>query len=135
MRVTADTNVLLRAILADNLSQAAIAQQTLMAAEIVVVTTPTLCELAWVLHRTYRQGRDEIAKVIRGLLTTANVAMNIAAANAGLAILEAGGDFADGAIAFEGDQLGGDIFVTFDRNAHVLLERSGAKSHLLITGN
>jgi len=36
---------------------------------------------------------------------------------AGLAVLESGGDFADGAIAYEGGLLGGPEFVTFDQQA------------------
>ena len=41
---------------------------------------------------------------------------------AGLAVLESGGDFADGAIAYEGELLGGPEFVTFDQQAAKLLE-------------
>lgn len=32
-------------------------------------------------------------------------------------MLDRGGDFADGVIAFEGRWLGGETFVSFDRNA------------------
>jgi hypothetical protein len=49
------------------------------------------------------------------------------ACDAGLAILEAGGDFADGVIAFDGRRLGGAVFVSFDRRAVALIERSGGE--------
>ena len=133
MRVTADTNVILRAIIGDDPAQADAARRLLDTAELVVVTTPTLCELVWVLRHTYRQKTSDIANVIRGILETANMVVNVTAARAGLTVLDAGGDFADGVIAFEGELLGGELFVTFDREAHSLISRSGLKSRLLAT--
>lgn len=46
-------------------------------------------------------------------------------------MLDAGGDFADGVIAFEGRQMGGETFVTFDRRAAKLLEAGGNPITLL----
>jgi len=46
-----------------------------------------------------------------------NVAVDRLAAEAGLAFLEAGGDFADGIIAYEGRQLGAEVFLSFDKDA------------------
>jgi predicted nucleic-acid-binding protein len=54
-----------------------------------------------------------------------------AAAELGLQILAAGGDFADGLIAFEGQWLGGESFVSFDRKAVTLLEKQGQAARLL----
>jgi hypothetical protein len=51
--------------------------------------------------------------------------MNRPAAEAGLAMLEAGGDFADGAIAYEGSWLGADTFVSFDKKAVALMQARG----------
>ncbi|MDX8516037.1 hypothetical protein RFM70_29585 [Mesorhizobium sp. VK23E] len=51
------------------------------------------------------------------MISSANVATNRPAAEAGLAVLEAGGDFADGAIAFEGSWLGAETFLSFDKKA------------------
>jgi predicted nucleic-acid-binding protein len=48
-----------------------------------------------------------------------------------LALLEAGGDFADGAIAYEGKWLGADTFVSFDRKAVTLIETRGLSARLL----
>jgi hypothetical protein len=48
-----------------------------------------------------------------------------------LAVLEAGGDFADGVIAHQGQWLGGDTFVSFDRQAVTLLRAQGVSTQLL----
>jgi predicted nucleic-acid-binding protein len=61
----------------------------------------------------------------------ANVGVNRAAAEAGLALLDAGGDFADGVIAYEGSWLGADGFVSFDRMAVRLMEVQGESARLL----
>ena len=53
------------------------------------------------------------------------------AAEAGLALLEAGGDFADGVIAHQGQWLGGESFVSFDRQAVALLQAQGISAQLL----
>jgi predicted nucleic-acid-binding protein len=57
--------------------------------------------------------------------------MNRPAVEAGLAALEAEGDFADGAIAYEGAWLGGETFVSFDKAAVALLSKQGHKTHIL----
>ncbi|MFY9958395.1 MAG: VapC toxin family PIN domain ribonuclease, partial [Bradyrhizobium sp.] len=61
----------------------------------------------------------------------ANVVVNRPAAEAGLALLDAGGDFADGVIAYEGTWLGADTFVSFDRKAIKLMERRGVSARLV----
>ena len=54
-----------------------------------------------------------------------------AAVAVGLAALEAGGDFADSVIAYEGRRLDGETFVSFDRAAVKLLRAEGEAAHLL----
>jgi predicted nucleic-acid-binding protein len=49
----------------------------------------------------------------------------------GLALLEAGGDFADGIMAHEGKWLGGETFVSFDKTAVALLSLQGEATQLL----
>ena len=73
----------------------------------------------------------DAAAAIRALMATANVAMNRPAVEAGLLALEAGGDFADGVIAYEGSWLGGDTFVSFDKKAIALLKAQGQSTRLL----
>ena len=131
MRITADTNVLVRALMGDDPYQAALAEAALAEAELVAVPLPVLCELVWVLSRGYRVPAAEIAAALRGLMAAGNVAANRPAVAAGLAMLEAGGDFADGVIAFEGRWLGAEELVSFDRRAVALAERQGARARLL----
>jgi len=130
MKITADTNVLARAFLEDHPGQSKAAQVALRRAEIVALPLATLCELAWVL-RSYKIGPSDIAATIQDLINGANVVVNRPAAEAGLAMLNAGGDFADGVIAYEGNWLGADTFVSFDKRAVNLLEASGKSAHLL----
>ena len=92
---------------------------------------PVLCEFVWVLLGRYGRSADEIAASIRDLADSANVQLDRPAVDAGLAILEAGGDFADGVIAFEGRRLGGSIFASFDRRAVELIAATGAETSRL----
>jgi predicted nucleic-acid-binding protein len=46
-------------------------------------------------------------------------------------MLDAGGDFADGAIAYEGRWLGGETFVSFDRKAVEMLKAQGVAARVL----
>jgi predicted nucleic-acid-binding protein len=46
-------------------------------------------------------------------------------------VLDAGGDFADGVIAYEGNWLGGEIFVSFDKKVVALLAAHGQSARLL----
>jgi predicted nucleic-acid-binding protein len=108
MKITADTNVLVRAVVQDDPAQTQQAVAVLLEASLIAVTTPSLCELVWVLRKVYGFQVSDVAQAIRALIATANVEMNRPAVAAGLAMLEAGGDFADGAIAYEGSWLGGE---------------------------
>ncbi len=72
-----------------------------------------------------------MAAVVRSLINAGNVVVNRPAAELGLAVLEAGGDFADGAIAYEGAWLGGETFVSFDQPAVSLLSGQGAAAQVL----
>jgi predicted nucleic-acid-binding protein len=130
MKITADTNVLVRVLTEDHAEQSKAAMLALSKAEIVALTIPTLCELVWVLQ-SYKIKAADIAAAIRRLLNGVNVAANRTAAEAGLALLEAGGDFADGAIAYEGKWLGADIFVSFDKKAVRLMKAQGGSAQLL----
>jgi predicted nucleic-acid-binding protein len=132
MKITADTNVLVRAITGDDELQSKAAQSELASADVVALALPALCELVWVLSQGYKVPSAEIAETIRRLMNSVNVLMNRPAAEAGLALLEAGGDFADGAIAYEGSWLGADTFVSFDKKAVALLQARGEAVRLLL---
>ncbi len=127
----ADTNVLVRALVGDDARQSKAAQAELAKAELVALALPALCELVWVLSQGYKIPTTEISEAIRRLINSANVAVNRAAAEAGLEALEAGGDFADGVIAHEGKWLGAETFVSFDRKAVKLLKTGGNAARAL----
>jgi predicted nucleic-acid-binding protein len=131
VKLTADTNILVRALTGDDARQSRLAQAELVNAELVALAVPALCELVWVLSQGYKIPAAEIAEAIRRLMNGANVVVNRPAVEAGLALLEAGGDFADGAIAYEGSWLGAEVFLTFDRKAVKLLEAQGESVRLL----
>jgi len=131
MKVTIDTNVLVRAAVRDDPAQADIAAKVLTDAELIAVATPCLCEFVWVLLRVYGFAPSDAATAIRALLAAANVVTNRLAVEAGLSVLEAGGDFADGVIAFEGNWLGGETFVSFDKKAIALVTAQGQSAQLL----
>lgn len=131
MKITADTNVLVRAVTEDDDQQSRIAQAALKKAEVLAISIPTLCELVWVLAQGYKIPSGSIAETIRRLINAANVVVNRPATEAGLALLEAGGDFADGVIAYEGSWLGADTFVSFDKKAVKLLAAQGQSTRLL----
>jgi predicted nucleic-acid-binding protein len=131
MKITADTNILVRAIMGDDARQSKLAQAQLANADVVALALPALCELVWVLSQGYKIPSAEIAEAIRRLMDSGNVVANRPAVEAGLALMDAGGDFADGIIAYEGSWLGAEIFVSFDKKAMELLEAQGEPVRLL----
>jgi predicted nucleic-acid-binding protein len=131
MKVTADTNVLIRAAVQDDLHQARRAAKILAEADLVAVPVPVLCEIVWVLRRGYRKSATDVSDAIRRLMRSPNVVMNRTAVEAGLSALDAGGDFADGVIAHEGEWLGAEEFVSFDSKAVSLLQAQGSRARLL----
>lgn len=130
MRITVDTNILARAVLQDDPEQGRIAGDLLREASLIAVSLPCLCELVSILRRGAKLSKEDVALSIRDLLGAGNVVTNRPAVEAGLAVLEAGGDFADGVIAYEGAWLGGEIFMSFDRQAVDLVARQGQASQV-----
>jgi predicted nucleic-acid-binding protein len=130
--VSVDTNVLVRAVLQDDPEQGLAASKLLKAASLIAVSLPCLCELVWILRRGAKLPKEDVALTIRDLLNAAKVVMNRPAVEAGLAVLEAGGDFADGIIAYEGAWLGGETFVSFDKQAVDLVAAQGQAACLLV---
>lgn len=131
MKVTVDTNVLVRAVARDDSVQGDAAARLLTGAELIAVALPCLCEFVWVLRSIYGFPTSAVAAALRALLAAANVEVNRPAVEAGLSVLEAGGDFADGVIAYEGSWLGGGTFVSFDKKAVALLAAQGQPARLL----
>jgi predicted nucleic-acid-binding protein len=131
VRITADTNVLVRAAVLDEPTQSRLAAAALLEAEAVAVTLPALCEFVWVMTRGYKRKAPEIAAAMRTLAESERVLVDRPALEAGLSVLERGGDLADGIIAFEGRRAGGRIFVSFDRDAVELIGATGGETRLL----
>lgn len=131
MKITPDTNVLVRMLIQDDKRQARIAETALLRAETIALTLATLCELVWVLSRLYRFPLAHIAMAIRVLIGGAGVVIDGPAVDAGLEALDAGGDFADAVIAHEGRRLGGDVFVSFDKAAVALMASRKEAAQLL----
>jgi predicted nucleic-acid-binding protein len=126
-----DTNVLVRFIVRDDEQQARIAERTLRRATAVVLTLPCLCELVWVLSRSYRFPRSEIARTLEVILQIPNIELQRSTVIHGVSVLRGGGDFADGVIAHEGRQLGAELFASFDRRAVRLVNAHGDRAELL----
>ena len=59
VKITADTNLLVRVLVQDDAEQARAAQALLSRAALIAVPLPVLCELAWVLKRAYSRGAAE----------------------------------------------------------------------------
>ena len=131
MKITPDTNILIRAAVRDDVKQAKAATKLLKEAELIAVSLPCLCEFVWVLRRVYNFGLEDISAAVNGLLDASNVAVNRPAVDAGLAILNAGGDFADGLIGYEGNWLGAETFVSFDKRAVSVITQQGQQAKLL----
>jgi predicted nucleic-acid-binding protein len=130
MKIAVDTNVLVRAVMGDDALQAEAAGKALTEAELVAVPLTCLCEFVWVLRKVYGIATPQVSAAIRALLGAGNVETNRPAAEIGLSMLDAGGDFADGVIAYEGQRFGGQTFVSFDRKAVSLLNAQGLSARL-----
>ena len=131
MKISVDTNVLVRAVVRDDPGQTDAATRVMARAEILAIAVPCLCEFAWVLRSVYGYRAPRIAEAIRVLMAAENVETNRLAVDAGLAMLDAGGDFADGAIAYEGRWLGAETFVSFDKEAVEMLREQGIAARAL----
>jgi predicted nucleic-acid-binding protein len=131
VKVTADTNLLVRLVATDNPAQQRLSVKTLAEAEMVFVSIHALCELVWVLKSKYRTPRLDMIAAIENVCNIQNVVVDRPTVGAGLAAMQAGADFADGVIAHQGRMAGADIFVSFDRDAAKRLAGLGIKTKRL----
>ncbi|PZM13798.1 type II toxin-antitoxin system VapC family toxin [Rhizobium tubonense] len=130
MSIIVDTNILVRAITLDPPAEGRRATE-ILGSDIVVIPTIAVCEMIWVLRRLYKLTHLELVQATKALLAIESVVLDRGAITAGLIMMEAGGDFADGAIAYEGQGLGGDTFASFDKKAIIVLKGQGQKCVLL----
>ena len=131
MKMIADTNVLIRAVLDDDAVQSRAARLALSSADQVVISRHAFCELVWLIRQRYKMPKGEVIKVIHGYLEADNVITDTAAVQAGLDAMRGGADFADGVIAYEGQWLGGEAFVSFDKRGVAAVAKQGIKAKLL----
>ena len=126
-----DTNVLVRFLMGDDKRQSVAADAALSKADGVMISVSALCELVWVLQQGYGVERGDILNAITVLISSDNVVIDLPIVEAGLAVLKAGGDFADGVIAFDGFKLGAEEFVSFDKKAIKLAHVHGKLARLI----
>lgn len=131
MKITADTNLLVRAVVQDDDDQARQAVDLLRRAELIAIPLPVLCEFVWVLRRVYGFTHHDCTAAVEALVAVPSVVLDRPGVEAGVRMLAAGGDFADGVIAHGGRWLGAERLATFDRKAAVLLEAQGEPTLLL----
>jgi predicted nucleic-acid-binding protein len=131
MKLIADTNVLLRAVLDDDAVQSPASRLALSSADQVVISRHAFCEMVCLLRQRYKMPKAAINKVIHGYLEADNVLTDASAVQAGLEAMNAGADFADGVIAYEGRWLDGETFVSFDKKAVEAMAKLGQKVKLL----
>lgn len=130
--IAIDTNVLVRLFVDDDLQQQNTAVELLEAAERIAIPTTVLIETVWVLNRSYKVPSADILALLREFIAgVPKLAVDENAIEAGFAVMERGGDFADGVNAFGGGMLGAELFATFDRQAAKLLQQSGVETLLL----
>jgi predicted nucleic-acid-binding protein len=132
VRIALDTNVLVRYLAWDDDIQSPLSAKAIEGAEAVVVSPIVLCETVWVLERAYKLTAKEIAKALKDFVESETVEVDRPLAEAGLAVLERGGDFADGIILFEAEHAKVDQLVTFDQQFSKLV--NSPRLHLLGTG-
>jgi predicted nucleic-acid-binding protein len=128
VKITADTNLLLRAILEDDAAQAEEAQTLINQAELVAVPVVVFCEMVRTMRCLYKRSVEDIGNAIEALLQVETVVTDRPAVEAGIEVLRRGGDFADGVIAWHGMALGGTVLATFDRAGIRFLESAGLRA-------
>jgi predicted nucleic-acid-binding protein len=124
MKVAIDTNVLVRYLTWDDEVQATEAAAVIEAADEVHISTVVLCETIWILTRAYGYKMNEIMPLIERIVTGREFHIDQVAARAGLRLLMAGGDFADGVIFDEMQRASCEFLATFDREVARLVKSS-----------
>lgn len=131
MKISVDTNVLVRIALQDEPNQVAVATDLFRQASLIVIPLPCLCEMVWVLKQGFKLSNEDIIFSLEKMLNIQKVKLNRPAVEQGLKLLKMGGDFADGVMEYEGSVLGGEVFCSFDKKAIKLLQEQGKSVKLL----
>jgi predicted nucleic-acid-binding protein len=119
--IALDTNVLVRFLVADDAEQhrqvVAFIERALARESVLLVPSIVLVETVWVLRRSYRLSRSEIAAVLHRLLAVRHLELDARALVVrALRRFDAGkGDFSDYLIAEGAAAKGAETVATFDR--------------------
>jgi len=127
MNIVVDTNILVRISVEDDESQTASASAAFESASTVTIPTSVFCEYVWVLSSLYKHKNGKIADAIRAIIRSEKVIVQDNEVEAGLRMLDQGGDFADGVHAYTGLSMAPRqaVFVSFDKQAVRLLSGQG----------
>lgn len=132
MKVVVDTNVMVRLLVKDHEEQFMAAFKLFEKAEEIIIPTHVFCELEWVLSAAYKFKQEDIADKFRSMMQSHKVVIKEDEVEAGLRMLEKGGDFSDGINAYTGQVMarGVSVFVSFDKQAVRLLTEQGISALL-----
>jgi predicted nucleic-acid-binding protein len=128
VNVVIDTNILLRAVLGDDRQQQHAVTRLFEEADNIIIPTVVLCETVWVLRGSYKIDRQDLGEWINAITESEKVVLADDEVNAGLDMLETGGDFADGVVAYIGRKMSPSdmaVFASFDQTAVRLLSQQG----------
>lgn len=121
--IALDTNMLVRALVADNPAQVDIARR-LMAANTVFISRTVLLETEWVLRSRYKKTRAQLQAFLSALLETDNTVVEAAdAVSHALDWYAQGADFAD---ALHLSACDAAVMHTFDRDFCKVARETGA---------
>lgn len=131
MKVVVDTNILARLFLepenASDEKQRAIVEKLFQRFSTIIIPTHVFCELSWILKNRNKFTKAEVCAGFQHLLSTSKIVCREDEVNAGMLMLERGGDFADGINEFSGRKMANDacVFATFDEDAVKLFTERG----------
>ena len=115
MKVALDTNLIVRLIIDDDEPQVDQVEQLLDIADEIFIPIITFCEVVRVLKRAYKMPAPTIATALRSIANIQSLTLDRPALEAGLQMLDLGGDFADGCVMFEARRAKCDRLATFDK--------------------
>ena len=114
--IAIDTNILVRIFVADDEIQHQKAIALIEQAAKFFVPTTVFIETVWVLMSRYELSKADVYAVLCDFIENSDkLLLKYDEVRAGLALLEIGGDFADGINQYLGKVGGGEIFVSFDK--------------------
>jgi predicted nucleic-acid-binding protein len=127
MNIVVDTNILVCFLTNDDARQSQVARRVFSEAEYIIIPTHVFCELTWVLLNAYQLSVHDVSNSIRNILRAQKVIVKNDEIEAGLKLMDNGGDFADGVNEYTGRMMtqGSCVFVSFDKKAVRLLNQQG----------